>query len=478
MKDSMIVTVAESGAGVIPFLKVWAMFPIAVALTAIFTHLSNRFDRERVFYLMMGGFLSFFALFAFVLYPHKESILLDDSLSWLSDSLPTGLIGLVDMIRLWPFTLFYAMAESWGAIVLFVLFWGFANQITRLGEAKRFYALFGIGANLAGIMAGKLSISLSQTSLNPNLPFGVDAWHQTLVLLISMILLSGCATIILFRWVHTNVLTDPRFYDPATMDQTPVKDRQRMSLRDSILYLMKNKYLLNIAVIVISYNVVINLVEVVWKDQLKQLYPDPIDYNIYMNKITIAIGIASTFSALFISGNAIRRCGWTFTALITPMILLTTSVGFFAFLLFKDSLNSVSGFFWGTSPLAIVVFFGGLQNTLCRGAKYSVFDATKELAFVPLSTDLKSQGKAAIDGVASRLGKCGGSVIHQGLLVFCSTLTVSAPYVAVVLFVLVFMWIGATKSLGAQFSALTSGPQPLSQASKKIGEADLATAAN
>ena len=48
---------------------------------------------------------------------------------------------------------------------------------------------------------------------------------------------------------------------------------------------------------------------------------------------------------------------------------------------------------------------------LSRGAKYSVFDATKEMSFVPLAPESKIKGKAAIDGVAvARLGKSSGSL--------------------------------------------------------------------
>src|SRR5271155_566247 len=72
MKDSVVVT--ASGAEVIPFIKVWAMFPMAILLTLLFTKLSNRYSQERVFYIMIGGFLFFFDLFAYVLYPLRDTL--------------------------------------------------------------------------------------------------------------------------------------------------------------------------------------------------------------------------------------------------------------------------------------------------------------------------------------------------------------------------------------------------------------------
>src|ERR1700738_975172 len=57
MKDSLVVTAKSSGAEVIPFIKVWVMFPMAIVLTFIYTRLANRFSQQTVFCSMIGIFL-------------------------------------------------------------------------------------------------------------------------------------------------------------------------------------------------------------------------------------------------------------------------------------------------------------------------------------------------------------------------------------------------------------------------------------
>lgn len=47
------------------------------------------------------------------------------------------------------------MAELWGSVVVSVLFWGFANTITKVDEAEQFYPFFGLGANVALIFSGQ-----------------------------------------------------------------------------------------------------------------------------------------------------------------------------------------------------------------------------------------------------------------------------------------------------------------------------------
>jgi AAA family ATP:ADP antiporter len=457
LKDSLLITAKSSGAEVIPFVKVWAMFPGAILMTLLFTWLSNRLSRETVFYVMMSIFLAYFFVFTFFLYPIRDFIHPHATADALELALPVGFKGAVAMFRYWSFTIFYVLSELWGSIVLFVLFWGFANQVTKLGEAKRFYGLFGVGANLSGVFAGQASVYCCNFTRNGGVfPVGADAWHQSLAMIVSLVLVAGFISLALFRWMNKQVLTDPRFYD-ASPSQPQGKTKEKFSLKQTFTTLLNSPYLLCIALIVISYNMVINLTEVIWKHQVRELYPNPNDYTLYMNQIVSIIGFIATFTSLFVSGNSIRKRGWTFTALITPVIILITSLGFFSFFFLKkaspEPIISLLGSF---TPLMIVVFFGSAQNILSRAAKYSVFDATKEMAFVPLSAETKLIGKASIDGVCSRFGKSGGAFVHQTLLLFFSTLTFSAPYVAVVLLVVTVVWVLAIKTLGRQFNELSA----------------------
>jgi len=143
------------------------------------------------------------------------------------------------------------------------------------------------------------------------------------------------------------------------------------------------------------------------------------------------------------------------------MILLTTGIAFFFFFFFKDSSFASFASWFSTTPLALCVFFGSLQNCFARASKYTLFDATKELAFIPLSKECKLKGKAAIDGVGSRIGKSGGSVIHQSLLMVFGTVALSTPYVAFLLLFVIAAWITAVRSLGKRFNDLVSHQETL-----------------
>jgi ATP:ADP antiporter, AAA family len=442
IKDAVVVTAQSSGAEVIPFIKVWVLLPMAILFTLIFTRLSNSYSLEKVFYITISFFLLFFALFTFVFYPYRDLLhphqLADD----LEKILPIGFKGLIAMFRNWTFTLFYVISELWGSMVLTVLFWGFANEITKITEARRFYSMFGVVASFAAIPAG----------IGANFMTNDESWEGTLQILISVIIAFGCIAMLTFRWMNKNVLNDSAF-DDLHKSNKALRPKQKLSMRESFSFLSNSKYLICIALLVICYNLVINLVEIVWKDQLRQLYPSALEYSRYMNTMTSMVGIIATVASLFMA-NLIARFGWTWTALITPVIMLATSAGFFAFMLFREELAGPVYLLAGTTPLAIAVFFGAAQVTLSKGCKYSVFDSTKEMAFIPLGHECKLKGKAAIDGVGSRFGKSGGSIIHQGLLMILGSVSMSAPYVAVILTLVIAGWMVAVRSLGKQFASI------------------------
>ncbi len=192
-----------------------------------------------------------------------------------------------------------------------------------------------------------------------------------------------------------------------------------------------------------------------WKEQLKRFFVDPNSMLEHMNRITIGIGSCATVGA-FLFSLMITRLGWTFTALLTPLIMTSMAIGFFTFLFAGDSIAGVAATVFQTTPLALCVYCGSLQNCLSKASKYSVFDASKELAFLPLSPESKLKGKAAIDGLGSGLGKSGSSLTYQCFIILFGSVALSTPYVAIILFVVLAAWLISTYTLGKQFLQKTT----------------------
>jgi AAA family ATP:ADP antiporter len=450
LKDALIVPENGSGAAIIPFIKVWVIVPAAIIMTIIFTFLSNRLSRRAVFHVMILGFLSFFTLFAFFLYPNRAALEPRSLATALEGMLPPGFHAMVGMLRHWPLTLFYVMSETWGSIVLSVLFWGFANEVTKLSEAPRFYGILSVAACVAPVAAGGVSSFLSQNAVE------AVAWEQALTTIILFVIAAGITALLCFNWLTKHALDRPTW---ALENSPPSPKEKHLSFRESLSYVASSRYLLCIAILVFAYNLVVAIVELVWKDQLGKLCPSPNEYSVYVNNLTIIVGVLSIIAS-FLFVKLVNRFGWTVTAIITPLALLITTVAFFFCIVGGTTITPVIAMLLGTTPLTLAVTLGSIQFCFSKAAKYSLFDMTKEMAFIPLAPDVKLKGKAAIDGIGSRLGKSGGSCVNQGLyLIFCSV-SASVPYVAVVLLLVTSIWLLAVVSLGKQFDAI-GGKKPV-----------------
>ena len=466
-KDPLIVTAPKGGAETIPFLKLWAILPSAILFTFLFTKLSNKFNREKIFYVIISIFICFFTFFIFVLYPLREHLFLNSFCDFLQNILPNGFKGLISVLRYWVYSLFYIFSETWSTMMCSLLVWGFANDVTKVNESKRFYALFGIGVNSSGIFAGYLIATITgyfqtkTTGINPVVKFlgAQTSFDEVIYLIIFLSIIVSFIMIIIYKYLHVKFFPERASF--ANACPITKKPKKKMSLKENVSYIFKSKYLLYVTIIVLAYNLIINLTEVLWKSQLRELFPQSCDYTSYMSKITLFTGIIATTTSYFFSGSFIRKFGWRAAALLTPFIILTTSLGFFYFLFMRNFINTEYTFI-GMSALALCVFFGSMQNILSRAAKYTVFDDTKEMAFIPLSSENKIKGKSAIDGIGSRLGKSGSSLLQQILLMIFGSPIACSPAIAIIIFLIIPFWLKAIKQVNKEFVVHEEKPLVLS----------------
>ncbi len=443
-----MISAPHSGAEIIPFLKVWGILPGALFFSFLYAQLSKYMSREGVFYTIVGIFICFFTLFFSVLFPFRNELEFT-SVDTLCETWVPAAKWLLAMVRHWHLSLFYICSELWGSVVLSMLFWGFINEISTTDQAKRFYGLFLLGGNTGAIAAGLFGNSFSTQDFDSALPFGATGWEQSVYFIVGIAIICQVAVLVLFRLLSTR----PAIRQMAKEDKEPSKKIAPFTLRKAFVTLYRSPHLRYITCIVICYNFVFNLIDVMFTDQLHIHFGnDSGALNAFMSRVTIANGLIATFIALFVSGNLLRRFGWRSTALTTPIVVTISCIGFFGILLFRDSIITQGLVFFFACPVTLLaVYLGGIQLCLTRGLKYTLFDATKEMAFIPLSPKEQRQGKAVIDGVASRFGKSGGSFFYQFLLLFLPSIAATLPYVGILILVIIILWVyavlGLTRSL-------------------------------
>lgn len=109
---------------------------------------------------------------------------------------------------------------------------------------------------------------------------------------------------------------------------------------------------------------------------------------------------------------------------------------------------------FGTTPLMMAVMIGAAQNILSKAAKYSLFDPCKESAYIPLDSESKTKGKAAVEVIGGPLGKSGGSFLQQFLIGIFGNLNKCTPYLGASLGIIIGAWIYAASQLNVLLDTL------------------------
>jgi AAA family ATP:ADP antiporter len=434
LKDMFLMSYTGK-AETIYFLKVYGVTPFMILLTILYSKMSNLSKHTRFFSIMAYFFVIIGSCYLFFL-PNINSLRLDSFADNLNKIVP-GMSPFWEAIRFWPCSLIYLNAEAWGTMALGVLFWTFCNDVISFKDAKRIYGYIGSGAAVGTMFAGFLI---------------KDFIKKDFLLGIAIALIS----ILIISFIYFNIFLDtkrvPQFYQIES--KGPKKSKVKMSFVDSLKFLMKSKHLMLIAALVLCYGIFISLFEAVAKSQVAKL--TAVVGREALSQVYGYQGIANgilSIGFVFISGWLSKK-SWKFTASITPTIAIICTGLFFIFLF---SGSTVTAIFGGkgqidiTKILWITVIFGIANQVMIKAAKYIMFDSTCNQAYIPLDEESKIKGKAAVDGVGSRLGKSFGSLLlsapYIGLVDIFGSIDNSKIFIAILIIIALFVWIKSVGSL-------------------------------
>ncbi len=433
LKESLLIT--QLGAEILPFVKFWVVVPGAVIFLLLYSYLSNRLNQRWLFVVTLLPFLAWMPLFSHVLYPNLDALALNSLALYISNWLPESLLFVSGLILYWPLTLFYVMAELWGAGVMCILLWTLLNNSYSEQTATDAYPLITVTSNGASLFSGPLMIFCIHLFSGDD-----NGWQNSMSVMSDLFLIFGGIMLLLHE------LCCRQGSPENGVKKTESATATRLSFLQSVSHLGKSPYLILIAVVMFSYCVAINLIEVTWKSQLVRQYPDASDFSLVMGQLTFFIG-GGCLTCGFLNYKLLHR-SWFSAAIAVPIIMAVTATPFFILTLLDNHCPECH------ELLLTGIVIGGISNSLSKAAKYTIFDTTKELAFIPLDNEQKLKGKAAIELVVSRLGKSGGAVLQQFLILTLGSLSGAIPYLTVVFILILSLWFLAIKNLNNHYLLL------------------------
>ncbi|NDB82409.1 MAG: NTP/NDP exchange transporter [Alphaproteobacteria bacterium] len=449
LKDSITVTLV--GPEVISFTKLWGEGPMAVCFVVIYTRMCNLMTTEKAFRIVVSFFLIFFFLFAFVIFPNSDYIHPNpEVVASYIESFPHFKWFIVIWSK-WTYILFYIMGELWPMIVFCLLFWQLANKITSIEEAPRFYSFFNLFGQSNLLISG--SIIMYFQSQNHCLAFlfqNVEGTELLLKSLMSVVMVTGIILLSTHYYIEKCVMSQEKFFESSRRTEV-----LKLSTRQSIKMVLGSRYLGLICILMICYGMSMNLIEGLWMSKVRDQYKTAEAFMGYQGNVLFWVGVI-TLSCSLAGSSIIRYFGWFSGAIITPAVVIIAGGTFFFFVYAGDQIDWLVTALGFAAPLHFITFIGGLQNALGKGAKYSLFDATKEMAYIPLSSEMKAKGKAAVDIIGNKIGKSTASFMQ--FLIFSifpgSHFNDLSVFLGVMFVSICLIWLYTVRNLGIEYEKL------------------------
>ncbi|RYE06533.1 MAG: NTP/NDP exchange transporter [Rickettsiaceae bacterium] len=450
LKDSILIT--EISAEVASFAKVYCVTPMAAIFVIFYTKIVNKLPFEKIYYYLVGFFVTCFAIFAFVIYPNVETFHLNNSALDQIMAAHPHLKWYIALIGNWSYILFYALAELWPNIFYVLLFWQFANEITTTEEAKRYYTLFSLFGNSSLIFVGFLMMNLSSEATF--LRHFIDIADNKVVLVqasTTLLIILSFLSCLLMRFINKNIMTNSQYYAKAKAKQSA----QKMSLAQSFRYITRSKYLWLMLICSAAFGLSMNLVEAVWKAKIKELYPTVNTYAEFNSLYILWTGVAIMVMTI-IGNNIMRSHSWFVAAVISPIVIMITGILFFVLVVFDSQVLSLFDGAVLMTPLALAVSVGAIQNILAKGTKYSIWDTSREMLYIPLDDELKTKGKAAVDVISSKIGKSSSGLLQSLIFTIspAATFTSISPILMVVFTIVCVLWIYAVRKIYFEYQKI------------------------
>lgn len=451
IRSSLIVN--RIGTPVLNFIRIFIELPCGVVFVLCYTWLCGRFGSLRTFRIIVCFYFCFFSVFGYFMLPYQNFLQPDSFLVNQCIERYPHLTWFINMWREWTLVLFYVMSELWSIIIYTLLFWQLANSIVQVEQATRFYFLFNLFGQLNGVFQCVVIKRFIRVPASNMLSADQDTHLGQVQSLVGFVMLTFCAIVVIHWFI------EKKFIVHQNADCNSLLSNQRENVKvgvfEGIKIVLKSSYLSCIAVAMLSYSTVMNLIEGVWFEEVKRYY-NGCDgkFTLYLGNAYLFVSIGATICSFF-GRFIIQKLGFRWAALMTPILALLSG-GLFFLTVVLNYFGLLPATIVGVSPLACIVLLGTLQNTLIKSAKFSFFDITKEMAYMPLSDKMRTQGKAAVDVFGGKFGQSFSAIIQ--MLLYSKYFEVTpeqlSPLLSVLFVLTCLLWIKAGGILAKQYAAL------------------------
>ena len=301
---------------------------------------------------------------------------------------------------------FYAYGDVFNMLML-AAFFAFLNDSISREQARRILSTVVFG----GVLGGAIGATLTRSLLGY---LSVSQW---------LIACSGIITVIAFlahyAAVYAQQLTSDAPESPPDISISAESGRTLKSL-------IRSKYVISIAIIAGSYEIVSSLVDFQFTSAVSHFLNGD-DIGQFFSTVYMTVNVVSLSVQLLLTGFIMTRFGITRTLMILPVALFFGSIAFL---------------------IAPLLLTGALLCIFDNGLNYSINQSARESLYVLIRSEAKYKAKAWVDIFIHRTSKA----VSVNLTLLLSAL-LSFRWLALVSLVLIMVWIVAARYAGKQFDS-------------------------
>lgn len=423
MREAIVFQFGQNGAMYTPFIRILCVLPISTLLFLFYLSVKKRHNSLVAYYAMTVPMLCYFV--GYFLFASQQVINPEQLPEWIraAKSLYAPLEFICVIFYHWDKTLYYVCCEAWGSFTLVILFWQIANENYSRQEASSYYPVLsmlgGVGIILASAIIEKMGQSDNMMAMTTQCITGIGLCNL---------------------WLVNRVWQ-------CQQEKQQVQKKTPVSLIDGLKHAVSSPHILYLATCIISFSILCNVYENAVRNIVLHHYSNEKAVFQFWGTFFLGKGL------LVITGNIIsrvllRKLGWFYVAIVTPIITIFS----IHIVLLIPSIQQLSTLMTGSSILWILAIL--LQITYA--VKYSFFDPTKEMAYIPLPDSERTYGKTVADGLGSRVGNVGSGLIQTVAIVITSgtEFTEIAPALLIMCSLISLSWALAMRGLNLSYHSL------------------------
>ena len=304
---------------------------------------------------------------------------------------------------------FYIFVDIFSVIIV-EQFWSLTNTIYTTDVGKRWYGFVATGGLVGGVIGGKVASSLLKHT-----PLTTE----------DLLLVAAAMLVVLF---FLNLFMSRL----GIYQELPNGSEPEAAAGDWQL-LVRNRYLLLIAAIILLSQLVEPIVEYQFLKSVESAYRETDARTAYLSDFFAALGLVSIAINLGITPLVHRYLGVMVGLIAQPLMVSLFSIAYM------------------TQPTLMIASALKISD---RGLSYSINRASKELLYIPIDPVRTYQAKAWIDMFGYRLFKVVGSVLILGLTQWFP-LGISVVHLGYLTFLICAAWLAVLMLLTPEYRAVS-----------------------